>query len=128
MQWSVEKMDLCGVDCCYGQVAWQDLGYIRPSIGFRSPVDWRSSRMAGGSLLPQPDQVCSCRSILFSCEALNYVASLVPRDVWAVLGGKRVACYGCAACTTSEDHSPRQAVASLQDTLFLSLLVKTHMS
>ena len=32
------------------------------------------------------------------------------------------------ACTTPEDYSPRQAVASLKDTLFLSLLVKTHMT
>ena len=52
-------------------------------IGFRSPfrprgnVDCRSSRMAGGSLLPLPVQVCSYRSILYFCGALNYFLALV---------------------------------------------------
>mmetsp|Transcript_11401 Transcript_11401/g.31843 ORF Transcript_11401/g.31843 Transcript_11401/m.31843 type:complete len:85 (+) Transcript_11401:379-633(+) len=84
--------------------------------------------MAGGSLLPQPDQVCSCRSILYFCGALNYVASLVPRDVWAVLGGERVACYGCACVYDARGPLTKTSSLVLQDTLFLSLLVKTHMS
>ena len=40
-------------------------------------LNWRSSRMAGGSLLPQPVQMCSYRSILYFCGALNYFLASV---------------------------------------------------
>ena len=85
----------------YGQAAWQACGCIRPSSclvagcplvagtlsGFRSPsqtpggnVNWCSSRMEGGSLLPRPVQVCSYRSITVSCGALHYFFAIVKLD------------------------------------------------
>ena len=72
----------------YGQAAWQPVvafghravwwlgvlggwDFVRVSVSTSDPrgnVNWCSSRMEGGSLLPRPVQVCSYRSILCLVE------------------------------------------------------------
>ena len=54
------------------------------------------------------------------CESCSSLLRGLKASMWLVMV--------VLACTTPEDHSPKQAVASLQDTLLLSLLVKTHLS
>ena len=64
------------------------------------------------------------------------MASLVPRDVWAVLGGERVACYGCTCVydarglltKTSSRVLARHTVSFLvgQDTHVMTLCCGSH--
>ena len=99
--------------------------------------------MAGGSLLPQPVQMCSYRSILYFCGALNYFLALVklgfvPIAGVSVIVNGFVDAKGSVGTTMSglqlfyvrrsrTTHQDRQSRLA-RHIVFFSFLVKTRSS